>query len=70
MHSGIVAATPSNKDPGRARDETTYTLRKAMACVHKEKLREAVLDKLTLLAKHGVFGRCKLRCGHKLVAGT
>ena len=40
-----------------------------MACIHKERRLEAMLDELTSLSEHGVFELCELPPGHKLVAG-
>ena len=58
---------PSKKKATRVRDEPT--LRQAMACIHKERWLEAMLDELTSLSEHGVFELCELPPGHKPVAG-
>ena len=57
----------SKKKATRVRDEPT--LKQAMACIHKERWPEAMLDELNSLSKHGVFELCELPPGHKLVAG-
>ena len=57
----------SKKKATHVRDEPT--LRQAMACIHKERWLEAMLDELTLLSEHGVFELCELPPGHKPVAG-
>ena len=57
----------SKKKATRVRDEPT--LRQAMACIHKERWLEAMLDELTSLSEHGVFELCELSPGHKPVAG-
>ena len=51
----------------RVRDEPT--LRQAMACIHKERWLEAMLDVLTSLSEHGVFDLCELPPGQKPVSG-
>ena len=40
-----------------------------MACIHKERWPEAILDEPTSLSEHGVFDLCELPPGHKLVTG-
>ena len=40
-----------------------------MACHHKERWPEAMLDELTSLSEHSVFELCELPPGHKPVAG-
>ena len=40
----------------------------AIACIHKERWLEAMLDELTLLSKQGVFELCELLLGHTPVA--
>ena len=57
----------SKKKVTCARDEPT--LRQAMACIHKERWLEAMLDELTSLSEHGVFELGELPPGHKPVAG-
>ena len=57
----------SKKKVTRVLDEPT--LRQAMACIHKERWLEAMLDELTSLSEHGVFELCELPPGHKPVAG-
>ena len=45
------------------------TPRQAMACIHKDRWLEAMLDELTSLSEHGVFELCELPPSHKPVAG-
>ena len=40
-----------------------------MACVHKERWLEVMLDELTSLSERSVLELCELPPGHKLVAG-
>ena len=35
-----------------------------MACIHKERWLEAMLDELNSLSEHGVFELCELPPGH------
>ena len=58
----------SKKKATRVRDEPT--LRQAMACIHKERWLEAMLDELTSLSEHGVFELCELPPGQEPVAGN
>ena len=41
-----------------------------MACIHKERWLEAMLDELTLLSEHGVLELCERPPGHKPVVGN
>ena len=45
----------------RVRDAPT--LNQAMACIHRERWLEAMLDKLDSLSEHGVFELCELPAG-------
>ena len=40
-----------------------------MACIHKERWLEAMLDELTSLSANGVFELCELPPGHDPIAG-
>ena len=57
----------SKKKATSFRDEPT--LRQAMACIHKERWLEAMLDELTSLSEHGMFELCELLPGYKPAAG-
>ena len=57
----------SKKKAARVPDEPT--LRQAMACTHKDRLLEAMLDEPTSLSERSAFELCELSPGHKLVAG-
>ena len=54
-----VAAAKRNA--GWARDDPT--LNQAMACIHRERWLEAMLDELHFLSEHGVFELCELPAG-------
>ena len=54
------------KKATRIRDEPT--LKQVMACIHKERWLEAMLNELTSISKHGVFELCELPPVHKPVA--
>ena len=46
-----------------ARDRDDPTLNQAMACIHRERWLEAMLDELHSLSEHGVFDLCELPAG-------
>ena len=54
-----VAAAMRNA--ARVRDDPT--LNQAMACIHRERWLEAMLDELHSLSEHGVFELCELPAG-------
>ena len=43
------------------------TLNQAMACIHRERWLEAMLDELHSLSEHGVFELCELPAGCRLL---
>ena len=51
----------ARRDAVRVRDDPT--LNQAMACIHRERWLEAMLDDLHSLSEHGVFGLCELPAG-------
>ena len=66
--TGEVAETPresrrvaaARKKAARVRDDP---LNQAMACIHRERWLEAMLDELHSLSEHGVFELCELPAG-------
>ena len=57
--SRLVAA--ARRNAARVRDDTT--LNQAMACMHRERWLEAMLDELHSLSDYGVFELCELPAG-------
>ena len=51
----------ARRDAARVRDDPT--LNQAMACIHRERWLEAMLDELHSLSEHGVFELCELPAG-------
>ena len=51
----------ARRDAARVRDDPT--LNQAMACIHRERWLEAMLDELHSLSEHGVFELCELPSG-------
>ena len=48
-----------------ARVEEDSMLNEAMACIHRERWLEAMLDELHSLSEHGVFELCELPAGQR-----
>ena len=57
--SPLVAA--ARRNAAKVRDDPM--LNQAMACIHQERLLEAMLDELHSLSEHGVFELCELPAG-------
>ena len=51
----------ARKNAARVRDDPT--LNRAMACIHRERWLEAMLDELHSVSEHGVFKLCELPAG-------
>ena len=51
----------ARRNAARVRDDPT--LNQAMACIHRERWLEAMLDELHSLSEHGVFELCELPAG-------
>ena len=51
----------ARRNAARVRDDPT--LNQAMACIHRERWLEAMLDELHPLSEHGVFELCELLAG-------
>ena len=54
-------AAAARRNAARVRDDPTLNL--AMACIHRERWLEAMLDELRSLSEHGVFELCELPAG-------
>ena len=53
----------ARRDAARVRDDPT--LNQAMACIHRERWLEAMLDELHSLSEHGAFELCELPAGYR-----
>ena len=51
----------AQRDAARVRNDPT--LNQAMACIHRERWLEVMLDELHFLSEHGVFKLCELLAG-------
>ena len=58
----------ARRDAARVRDDPT--LNQAMACIHRERWLEAMLDELHSLSEHGAFELCELPAGCEPLPAT